>query len=492
MATSTNPAWDPILLACQQNNYDRVASMLKDPSLSSSSSSTTYDTAANSSIVHHCNAIGQTPLHIASWWAFPEIVELLLEYGANVMAPNTLTGATPIHCVIQSSQAAISKSRRLKCIEILLDHLFMVVVQNEENKQQPFSSFDRNGRDLLGRTPLDYLEEDDIDRKDIEALFHTFESKLESQTRHPIFDDLQSLLLGGNDYDNETDLGGKTIHQHVQEIQQAQKSFLPTTQQDQTPLLFLVQQWIDESATETDTQQHQCYLQAFDAMLPLYCNMNPSREEEAAGDEKKREDKKNQEQEEKIRTPLQQQQIEQVVIVLDMLLGAILDLYVVIERNKGKDSSNNNIESKDTRLLKQWQSAVAHLMEQTTKQNSKPTSRRPSVEVEERIWMTISRRNYLDLADWYWSTVVVANDADSLANNSAYWSRIQNRQGMTPVQFAARSGHLKLVEWFLLEGNRKCIDLSHQDNQGITALDAARTNRHDEIAEIIMKYQEEQ
>jgi ankyrin repeat protein len=50
------------------------------------------------------------------------------------------------------------------------------------------------------------------------------------------------------------------------------------------------------------------------------------------------------------------------------------------------------------------------------------------------------------------------------------------RQGMTPLQFAARSGRMEILNYFL---SLSSIDVQATDDRGQTALDAARVNGHE-------------
>lgn len=63
---------------------------------------------------------------------------------------------------------------------------------------------------------------------------------------------------------------------------------------------------------------------------------------------------------------------------------------------------------------------------------------------------------------------------------------VKGRQGMTPLQFAARSGKVELVQYLLSGPHTKDrIDISLQDDRGKTALDAARANDKQEIVALL-------
>jgi ankyrin repeat protein len=65
---------------------------------------------------------------------------------------------------------------------------------------------------------------------------------------------------------------------------------------------------------------------------------------------------------------------------------------------------------------------------------------------------------------------------------------VKGRQGMTPLQFAARSGKTEMVVFFL---SQEGIDVDIQDDRGQTALDAARVNDKEDIVVLLERYREE-
>jgi ankyrin repeat protein len=52
----------------------------------------------------------------------------------------------------------------------------------------------------------------------------------------------------------------------------------------------------------------------------------------------------------------------------------------------------------------------------------------------------------------------------------------KGRQGMTPLQFAARSGRMEILQYLL---SLSSIDVQITDDRGQTALDAAQVNHHE-------------
>mgnify|MGYP000022617342 CR=1 FL=1 len=61
---------------------------------------------------------------------------------------------------------------------------------------------------------------------------------------------------------------------------------------------------------------------------------------------------------------------------------------------------------------------------------------------------------------------------------------------MTPLQFAAQSGHAQMVDLLLQE--YPIIDISHQDQREQTALQAAQSNGHDEVVQMLQEHLQKQ
>ena len=61
----------------------------------------------------------------------------------------------------------------------------------------------------------------------------------------------------------------------------------------------------------------------------------------------------------------------------------------------------------------------------------------------------------------------------------------KGRQGMTPLQFAARSGCMEILHYFL---SLSSMDVQATDDRGQTALDAARVNHHEDAVEALEAY----
>jgi ankyrin repeat protein len=112
----------------------------------------------------------------------------------------------------------------------------------------------------------------------------------------------------------------------------------------------------------------------------------------------------------------------------------------------------------------------------------------------QQAWMTIARRNYFGLAEFWWDKLGVSPIG------------VVNRQGMSPLQFAARSGHCHMVQWFLQhpfdsdiessndDGNNKGKKMTvlewvqQKDQRGQTAVTAAQVNQHHEVVRILEEY----
>lgn len=145
-------------------------------------------------------------LYFTLYYYTVESVQVLLECGASPNAQNTITGATPLHCAIQSSKAT-SQAQQLQTIQALLE-----------------GGANASLGDFFGSTPADYSEENEAFKQLLQvqqpAVFtaiqnHDFpqlESILEEDpsavsSRHDKLTPLLfvvNMLVGQDDNDNET------------------------------------------------------------------------------------------------------------------------------------------------------------------------------------------------------------------------------------------------------------------------------------------------
>ena len=110
-------------------------------------------------------------------------------------------------------------------------------------------------------------------------------------------------------------------------------------------------------------------------------------------------------------------------------------------------------------------------MTTTTSNNS---NSRLFSESTQSLWMEIARRNLLELAVYFQQQWNIS-------------SQVVNRQGMTPLQFAARSGHVEMLPLVC-----QPEILHHQDHRGQTALDAATVNGHDQVVQWLKEYAQQE
>jgi len=119
-----NPAWDLILSASQKNLPEDIRDMVESQGVPPT----------------HSNAVGQTGLHIAALWGHIEALEVLIEVGGDCNAANRMTGATPLHCLVQCPSKGTPDSK-LACIHALLA-----------------AGANPGQTDMSGRVPADYIE----------------------------------------------------------------------------------------------------------------------------------------------------------------------------------------------------------------------------------------------------------------------------------------------------------------------------------------------
>lgn len=395
--TARRPEWDKLLLACQQNNAPLVSQLLEEEGVSA----------------NHSNSMGQSALHVASWWGHIDCVSLLLDHGANVHATNQLTQATPLHCACQSNRS-IGKPERIQTIERLLQ-----------------SGADPEATDQMGRKAIDYIDEEENDPAILEKIqalltLNTMmvyyyaccpqeEKALLSAIKDKSLDQVQSTLQA------------LTKGLSEEEQQQQQQGTLEISRKQQSPLEVLIESWSE--ATETDffsLQALQLFLNTqYASTSTIYLEV------ESENDGGRRTE-----------------------VCIDLLCNSILQRYKGCHQNMEDD------------LLQEWIAAVA-LFPSSSSSTTAATS--------SLLWLDICRRNYIDLAHVWWETFHIDP------------SVVKGRQGMTPLHFAARSGHYEMVEYLLDIAPDKNEFVKVTNDLGQTALQAATVNQHANVAELLQK-----
>jgi ankyrin repeat protein len=401
-------------MACKKNQLDVVQELLNTEGIDPC----------------HANSMGISALHIAAWWARADIMLFLLQRRANVHAANRFTGATPLHGCLQSSKAALYISQRLRCIDLLLEY-----------------GADPLCLDALGRTPLDYMDPEDIDAKAILEHFQPQKPTLfkllqkgKGKTTTTL-EDVQAFLLE---------------HEHPSNVVNA-------SHQDSTPLLQVVHEWcdveVDEDAKESSVlsqnkEDDDYYPKVIQVLIDAGADVTATNQ----GDHSS----------------------------VDLLCTAILQRY------KQRVKNNSTVLDEDP-LVQSWKTAVSQLLKKQQRQQTVEISDNQhtipppqttmtmtmTTTAAQDAWLEIARRNYLDVAHLWWDDFQISPVG------------VVNRQGMTPLQFAARSGHLEMVV-FLLQiattvGNKNMM-LEHQDQRGQTAQQAAETNHYPGVVRLLLNH----
>ena len=169
------PEWDLLLSAAMKNNGAEIHRLIQEDGVNPS----------------HANRVAQSALHIATLWGNVEAVQALLEHNADVNAKNKMTGATPVHCAVQSRKGSVE--RRAICIRKLIDH-----------------GADVSMPDMFGKTAYEFCDGD---------------SQSLAQLLQPKFPPLFAALEEGN-------------LRQVKELIQGDPSIVQKTFMEQTPLCF--------------------------------------------------------------------------------------------------------------------------------------------------------------------------------------------------------------------------------------------------------------
>ena len=433
----SNASFDAILIACQKNNVAEVRRLLVEEHVDAS----------------HANPAGQSALHIAAWWGHVDCLDLLLRHGANLHAKNSLAGATPLHCVLQSGKSKSVKERYLACIEKLLQ-----------------AGADANAKDDMGRTPLEYLDENEENRKEVLQLFETMK-----HANSPFRDLLHALYQKDENaleavqqqwLDLTSDdgvMGEKDSTDYEEGMQQLQSLLF-------SEMTALLEEWIervgerdDEDSGENVVDQidHSFYAQRLTWMWKRLEETYKESNDDGTNASVQSAGKK----------------------CLDLIGMALLHRYGHVHK---KATCEESLLREDDAML-EW-SQVATLLAQTNTMSAREDidSRSESSignNSIEQAWMTIARRNYFALAKLWRDQLHV--DPVSVVNG----------QGMSALQFAARSGHVHLVQWLLespsndAEASKRLLSwVQQKDKQGLTPLAAAQVNQNDEVAQVLQEF----
>jgi len=396
---------DQLLSACQKGNLALVRRLVEEEGVS----------------VDHSNGIRQSALHIAAWWSRSQVIEYLLFMGASLNGQNTITGATPLHCVFQSAKANMDRFERLRTLSLLLE-----------------AGADPRAIDFGGRTPIDYLDQDDQDREVIITFFKRYAPSIpdifQALKRHN-WDAMKRIII-------EDPSSASFVHE------------------GQTPFFQLITEWcgMDYDDGRYDEDAYDFYAEAIHGMIDLLTSNSNSSGSSTNGEWMS------------TRLAPDKKDSSKTVTAVDILCQTIMERYrmTMTQENFGQeidDDAFNDMCGVVDRLIEK-SSSTSSLQPEGEEEEGRSSSLH--TEVTEALWLEIARRNMCimgrKLHSWNVSYDVV------------------NRQGMSTMQFAARSGNLQMVQ-LLVEINPTLAQKQiHQtDKQKTTPLKAAEVNGHETV-----------
>jgi ankyrin repeat protein len=457
------PEWDLLLSAAQKNRPDLIRSMVQDDGVDPS----------------HANGVGQSALHVAALWGHTDAVECLLQVGANVAARNSLTGATPLHMVVSSHKGTLAN--KLQVVDLLLQH---------DNGIHNLAAM----TDQYGRLPIDYLlasmtTENENDNNNAsssgsststaeeqEAYVAAMTEKLKP-VDPPLFAAIcavdvakvQELLLTQQDaimivnstFRNATPVS-KTVQLLVATAEQVAATAAAT----------------EGSSSSTSSTKMQHLVEILNRILKSGGDPNLPESITAATS-----------------SPVG----EIVDPPLVQVLHALVEAYREHQHHQqDKDETNTCTTTTATAtsscIIAALQAAAVALHQAggvlTANQLAEflHASARGSAGGLPMVQFLLSAKGASDGAD--------AGGGGGLALDV----NATNRQSMTPLQFAARSGRVEIVQYLLSlhddnmasssssSSSLHSLNVHHQDNAGQTALDAARKNNKEQVVKILEEY----
>lgn len=434
-----NPEWDSLLIVCQKGDASAARRILRE----------------NPSSKSHANVMGQSALHIAAWWNHVECVEVLLQSGADVQAVNSFSGATPIHECLQSNQIHRSKEqrrRRIDCISLLLQ-----------------AKADPTALDGLGRLPLEcFVIADERDAADYEEIEELIEAS-ERVAKNPVQNLLRKL--------NSKEITLDKVDQFWLEKVVPDLDIPSTYTLLSSELLSMTEAWIDrsetssqicnESTSQSDAIDNHYYLACVTWLWSKVVEISPGVAMQYEGDDET--------------IPGHIDSLLQSTLC--RLLTAHFNRYENLHKKKKGSLDESSSLLRDDLILSSWTKLCILLVRErdnvTSADRSDPSKIWKDFENIKQTWMTIARRDYFELAQLWWDRFEISPIG------------VVNRQGMTALQFAARSGHFRMVNWLIghpsLSNNRAelLLWIESQDHGGRTALAAAKTNQHEQIVKLL-------
>ncbi|KAL3905591.1 MAG: hypothetical protein SGARI_004386 [Bacillariaceae sp.] len=376
---------------------------------------------------NHSNAAGQTALHIAALWGHVDCVALLVsaDVGANPNAQNKITGAAPLHMAIQSKK--ITEGTRLNLvIDVLLE-----------------AGADKTLADAFGHLPVDCISNETPSRETVWNKLHVIVPP------PPMF---EAILQG--DFTRMIELfyaAKKSPHELACQMYRERTTV-------QAIVDVMVTCVVDAFAPaevwmEADLHALQILLTcgaptnaAFVGDKGKWNEYNP--DEDEVGDQWK---------------------IPNTAPVLNRY----------IENNKISSEEEQQSSSLHlppiVRLWLEACQAVDDRHQLNTKSLSKILYIKPAPLLTKdeisKYWHNAARRGHL---------LMLQALHEYLPN--FFGVNCENRQGMTALHFAARSGRTEVLRFLLSLPN---VDIWKQDALGKTALDAATVNGHTAAIELL-------
>jgi ankyrin repeat protein len=474
-ALPSPPEWDLLLSAAQKNRPDLIRSIVVDGGVDPS----------------HANGVGQSALHVAALWGHTESVECLLQVGANVTARNSLSGATPLHMVLSSHKGTFAN--KLQVVDLLLQH---------DNGIHNLSTM----TDQYGRLPIDYLttsmttttENDNSSSSgassaEQEAYIAAITEKLKP-VDPPLF-----TAIGNVDVPKVRELLLLTTTGGVDDDD---TTFRQEKEEDATTIMVNI---TFRNATPVGKTVQLLVATAEEALTQATAAAAQSSSEDSSDST----------------STIYNEKMQQLVEILNLILKA--GGKPNLPESITSSSSTIPGESIDPPLVQVLQALVEAYREQQNQQDetNTATATATAAATSRSIAALKEAAVALHKAGAVLTTSQVAAFLHASARGSAGGLPMAqfllqkpksddddgdddddddddnvgglnldvnatNRQGMTPLQFAARSGRADIVQYLLTL--TPTINVYHQDNVGQTALDAARKNNKEQVVHILEKY----
>eukprot|EP00592_Proboscia_alata_P021639 CAMPEP_0194412332 /NCGR_PEP_ID=MMETSP0176-20130528/10786_1 /TAXON_ID=216777 /ORGANISM="Proboscia alata, Strain PI-D3" /LENGTH=512 /DNA_ID=CAMNT_0039215019 /DNA_START=151 /DNA_END=1689 /DNA_ORIENTATION=+ len=485
----SKPEWDGILSAAQKNNPEKIKRMVHEMNVDP----------------NHSNVVGQSALHIAALWGNVSALEALIELGAKISPHNHLSGATPLHCAVQSTKPPLTN--RIKCAELLIEA--GAQIDAVDNYSPPRTAYDHWVDEDMGKFKF---ADSGVDENEYQLMLSILSGRghagdgvcteLHDAIKNKQFDEFDRIV---NSYISSKDRAVEDQHLFtvVNAIDKSGKTPLHLAASKILDLLLWESGKDEKTNDENDEAFTANHLDSIEKNVAKYMEIvrklfqcTTTLQEEGEFKDQSSDSKSSSS------IIILQYSIERVLVnEFDFKdekfslysVGALSELINCFIENCARSKLKTSLESDVQDFGQKLLSVMDRLVQSASKISPQKSF---SAGCKNDVYIRILRllesygvKPVLPENSFYLHDACRRGNAVLveyiLRSTIVFDVNEQGRQGMRPLHMAARSGHTSVIKLLLgtntaIQDSRK-VDLAAKDNAGKTALDYASINSKEDI-----------